>query len=108
MIIINKNLQNGKNNYFINVENFPNLFKFDKDSQTWEQIANFYIFFNGVDFEVETTLTDSKKIFESIKSYMQKRKTLMRQAIQTAQDEIKAINKILKGKSWTTKHKKHL
>ena len=99
MIIINKNLQNGKNNYFINVENFPNLFEFDEDSQTWKQTAKFYIFFDGVDFEVETTLTDGEKIFESIKNYMQKRKILMRQAIQTAQAEIKAINKILKGKS---------
>lgn len=96
MLIINRNLQDGKNNYFINKENFPHLFDYNEDSQKWEQTAKFYIFFDGVDFEVETTLTDGEKIFELIKAYLQKRKTLMNQAIQTAQDEIKAINKILK------------
>lgn len=96
MLIINKNLQDGKNNYIINEKNFPLLFDYNEDSQKWEQTAKFYIFFDGVDFQVETTLRDSEKIFELIKAYLQKRKTLMNQAMQTAQDEIKAINKILK------------
>lgn len=96
MLIINKNLQDGKNNYVINEKNFPLLFDYDDELQRWVQTAEFYIFFDGVDFEVETTLTDGEKIFELIKAYLQKRKTLMNQAIQTAQDEINAINEILK------------
>lgn len=96
MIIINKNLQDSKNNYVINEKNFPLLFVYDDELQRWAQTAEFYIFFDGVDFQVETTLRDSEKVFELIKDYIQKRKTLMKQAIKTAQDEIKAINKILK------------
>lgn len=96
MIIINKNLQDGKNNYIINEKNFALLFDYNEDAQKWEQTAEFYIFFDGIDFQVETTLSDSEKIFELIKDYLQKRKTLMKQAIKTAQDEIKVINEILK------------
>lgn len=93
MIIINKNIQGDK---FINEKNFPLLFVYNDELQRWVQTAEFYIFFDGVDFQVETTLRDSEKIFELIKDYIQKRKTLMKQAIKTAQDEINAINKILK------------
>lgn len=96
MLIINKNLQDYKKNHSINKENFPHLFDYNEDSQKWEQTAKFYISFDGVDFQVETTLEDGEKIFELIKDYIQKRKTLMKQAIKMAQDEIKAINEILK------------
>ena len=96
MIIINKNLQDSKNNYIINEKDFPLLFVYDDELQRWVQTAEFYIFFDGVDFQVETTLRDSEKIFKLIKDYIQKRKTLMKQAMQTAQNEIKAINEILK------------
>lgn len=92
-ILINKDLKGG---VFINEKNFPHLFA-KNDLGEYEQVSNFYINFNGKDFEVETTLDDTNILFEKIKDYLTKRKKLMLQAIEMAQKEIDASTKELES-----------